>query len=55
MTTDEICAMPVQEIVAEEAVLFLWATNPMLRDALRVIEAWGLLRSVGHSRAEKAV
>jgi N6-adenosine-specific RNA methylase IME4 len=41
MSTDEICALPVSQIVAEEAVLFLWATSPMLTDALRVIEAWG--------------
>lgn len=24
-----------------ETVLFLWATNPLLPDALRVMEAWG--------------
>ena len=40
MSTDEICAMPVKDIVADEAVLFLWATNPMLPDAMRVIEEW---------------
>jgi N6-adenosine-specific RNA methylase IME4 len=42
MPTDEICAlMPASGIVAEEAVLFMWVTNPLVPDALRVIEAWG--------------
>lgn len=39
--TDEICARPVPEIAYDECVLFLWATAPMLPDALRVMEAWG--------------
>lgn len=41
MTTDEICAMPVSEIAASDAMLFLWATWPHLESGLRVIEAWG--------------
>lgn len=39
--TDAICARPVQDIAAEDCVLFLWATVPMLPDALRVMAAWG--------------
>lgn len=39
MTTDDIAAMEIP--AAKNCVLFLWATNPMLRDALRVMEAWG--------------
>lgn len=41
MSTDDIAALPVPGIAAENAVLFLWATFPMLEDALRVIQAWG--------------
>lgn len=41
MAIDEICAMPVADISTPDAVLFLWATSPKLREALRVIEAWG--------------
>lgn len=41
MTTDEICALPVGDRAADDCVLLLWATNPKLPDALRVIEAWG--------------
>lgn len=39
MKTDEICALAIP--AAERAVLFLWATMPLLPDAFRVIEAWG--------------
>lgn len=41
MSTDNIAALPVPKVVSEDAVLFLWATFPMLEDALRVIGAWG--------------
>lgn len=39
--TDAICARPVSEIAADDCVLFLWATVPMLPDALRVMATWG--------------
>lgn len=39
--TDEICQRPVQTISADDCVLFLWGTAPMLPDALRVMAAWG--------------
>ena len=41
MSIDEICALPVAELAAKDSALFLWATFPMLPEALRVIEAWG--------------
>ncbi len=43
MTTHEICALweQIGSPAKKDAVLFLWATNPMLPDALRVMEAWG--------------
>lgn len=40
-TTDKIAARPVAQIAADDCVLFLWATVPMLPDALRVMAAWG--------------
>lgn len=40
-TTDQIVARPVAQIAADDCVLFLWATVPMLPDALRVMAAWG--------------
>jgi len=39
--TDLIAERDVPSIAADDSVLFLWATVPMLRDALRVMEAWG--------------
>ena len=41
MKTPEICALPVKEIVADDAVLFMWTTDAHLPDALQVIDAWG--------------
>jgi N6-adenosine-specific RNA methylase IME4 len=41
MSVDELCALPVRRIAAKNAVLFLWYTNPLLPEALRVVEAWG--------------
>lgn len=37
----KICNMPIENIAERDAVLFLWATSPMLEDAFKVIGAWG--------------
>jgi N6-adenosine-specific RNA methylase IME4 len=39
MKTEDICDLEIP--AADDAVLFLWATNPKLEDALTVIKAWG--------------
>jgi len=41
MRIGDICALPVERITEKDCVLFLWATYPMLREAMRLIEAWG--------------
>lgn len=41
MPIEEICKLPVKDIADADCVLFLWATYPMLREALQVIKAWG--------------
>jgi N6-adenosine-specific RNA methylase IME4 len=41
MSLPEIKAMPVARWGARDCTLFLWTTDPMLRHALDVIEAWG--------------
>ena len=41
MSLDEICGLPVGDIAADDSALFLWATNPMLPEALKVMDAWG--------------
>jgi site-specific DNA-methyltransferase (adenine-specific) len=38
---ETMCSWPVQEITADDALCFMWATWPKLLDALRVMEAWG--------------
>ena len=40
MTVDEIKALDVGSIAAEDAALFLWATAPLLPQALEVMSAW---------------
>ncbi|RYE43632.1 MAG: S-adenosylmethionine-binding protein [Hyphomicrobiales bacterium] len=40
-STEEICKLPVGTISAPDCALFLWATAPMLPDALRVMRFWG--------------
>jgi len=46
LRTDELCRIPVSSVLAPSAVLFSWTTNPMLPQALRVMETWGF-RYVG--------
>lgn len=41
MNAEEIRAMPVANLAADDCVLFLWACWPMLIEALALIEAWG--------------
>ena len=41
MRIEDICALPVENIAADDCVLFMWATYPMLKEALQLIEAWG--------------
>ena len=41
MSLADICALPVEGLTEANAVLFLWATSPMLPEALAVIAAWG--------------
>ena len=41
MSIPELCALPVADLAAKDSALFLWATFPQLKDAFRVIEAWG--------------
>lgn len=41
MPLAEICALPVARLAAPDCALFLWATSPMLPQALEVMQAWG--------------
>lgn len=41
MPTPEICKLPIGEHATDNAVLFLWVTNPMQCDGVEVARAWG--------------
>lgn len=41
MKLEEICAMPVTEIAAEQSHLYLWVPNALLAEGLQVMKAWG--------------
>ena len=41
MTDEEIAELPVDAISADNAVLFLWVTTPMLKRGLAIMSAWG--------------
>ena len=46
MTTDDVCALPVKNMVCDDALLAMWVYDPMLPDAFRVSVAWGFPKFV---------
>lgn len=43
MSREEIKALPVPSIAADDCVLFLWICWPQLEEALELIRAWGFI------------
>ncbi len=41
MSMDDLKAMPIEELAADDSVLFCWATFPLLKDAMELMESWG--------------
>ena len=41
MPLKDICSLPVHRLAEKDSVLFMWATYPMLSEALSVINSWG--------------
>lgn len=41
MTIEQLCALPVQGLVADDAHLHLWTTNGFLFEAPKIFAAWG--------------
>lgn len=41
MTLSDIQALPIGELCQDNAVLFLWATIPLLPEAIATMKAWG--------------
>ena len=47
MSLDDIKALPVADLAAPDCCLFLWATWPMLNEALEVMDSWGFAYKTG--------
>ncbi len=48
LSLDELMKLPVADFAAPDCTLFIWATDPLLPQALKVIEAWGFVyKTVG--------
>lgn len=41
MKTEDICSLPVSAISANDALLYLWTTDTKIKEAFKVMEAWG--------------
>ena len=41
LTVEDIKSLPVQDVLAEEAHLYLWVPNALLMEGLDVMKAWG--------------
>lgn len=41
MTIEELCALGVADLAADNAHLYLWVTNSFLREGFEVMDAWG--------------
>jgi N6-adenosine-specific RNA methylase IME4 len=41
MKIEDICALPVNEITADDCLLFMWGAWPKLYESGKVIDAWG--------------
>jgi N6-adenosine-specific RNA methylase IME4 len=53
MDLDAIKALPVADLAAQDCLLWLWATFPMLPDALAVMDAWGFRYVTGGAWAKR--
>ena len=42
MKLEDIMNMPVKEVTAEKAHLYLWCPNALIPEGLEVLRAWGL-------------
>lgn len=49
MNLGSIKELPVKRLAAQNCMLWLWTTNPMLPQAMEVLEAWGFtFKTAGH-------
>ena len=43
MELSDIQALPIQGLVDDDCIMFLWATNSFLHEAFHLIEGWGFI------------
>jgi len=43
MSLEDISNLDISNLTAEDCILFLWATSPLLEDAFSVINSWGFM------------
>jgi N6-adenosine-specific RNA methylase IME4 len=49
MSLEDIKALPVGQLAKPDAILMLWATNPLLDQAFAVMKGWGFqFKTAGH-------
>lgn len=41
MATDDICKLPISDLAEDTSILFMWATFRKMKEAFKVMEAWG--------------
>src|SRR3990167_5208236 len=50
MKTQEICNLPIKNIIDDNCLLFIWATFPNLKEVFKVIDSWGFIyKTLGFS------
>lgn len=52
-STDHICSFPVRTLAADDSMLLLWTSAPMLFDARAVADAWGFPKYVSRTSWRK--
>lgn len=55
MEMDKMKALPVLFSAAQDSVCFMWATFPMLKEALELMDAWGFKYKSGGAWHKKTV
>lgn len=53
MSLSEIAALPVSDLAADDCALFMWATFPMLPQALVLMAKWGFVYKSGGAWAKR--
>lgn len=41
MSFEQLSKLPIANMAAKDCVMFMWATSPMLADAMKLINIWG--------------